>query len=104
MMKLFAKIENINLWYRLRETLLTGNIALNKCVIKFDPFCTAFSPSLRLAIECPSAIAIPFFDNSSITSKAPTFSGARVIIVTLSNAPYVSVTDFVPFRTEFGYI
>lgn len=36
----------------------------------------------------------------SITSSAFAFSGASVIIATLSNGPYVSSTDAMPYKRE----
>lgn len=33
--------------------IITGNIALKRCVINEAPFFTAFSPSCKFATECP---------------------------------------------------
>lgn len=65
----------------------TGNIALNKCVIKLDPCVMANSPWCKLDIECPIATVIPKSVNCWITSRARCFSGAKVIIDTFSNDP-----------------
>lgn len=79
------------------KELHTGSIALNRCVIRLDPACTAASPSDRLAIECPTAAVIPRFVSSVMTDSAPDFSGASVTIDTLSNdLLYVSSRDSKP--------
>lgn len=76
--------------------VVTGNIALNKWVIKLAPCATAASPSHKLAIECPTDTVIPSSDSIRITSSARLFSGASVIIFTFSSVPYTSVSVSMP--------
>lgn len=94
----FSSIANKN--DVLNGSMITGNIALNKCVISLDPWRKAASPSVKSAIECPTDTVIFCAVNSSITSSAFCFSGARVIIATLSKLPYVSSTVDMPFDSE----
>lgn len=63
--------------------LITGSMALNRCVIKRAPFCTPTSPCDKFAMECPRATVTPIFVRAFITIPSASFSGASVIIFTL---------------------